>query len=295
MVPNPGVQQQGLGAITADQANTYTQAVSSLAQLRSFSGVGQMLVTLEGYSAVGDGGQGWFVWSASSTGPDDSVNVIVPTGNSQGAWVRLPSNGASGPTGPAGAQGPPGPPGPSGTGITPYAAQMTLSSFNYTWVGQIDALTYWPPWDLLTDSTSGKAFAFNPDNMASLSVPVLPAASPPGPTWPGFVIPVDGYYQVYANINIQCLGGGPFNPAIFNTFITTVPFLFPTGAQTLFSDASFSNFAIGAAFANCNLQGTIKCLAGDAVFVGIDDANSFGAQNNVAITNGSYFGIFRVR
>lgn len=183
-------------------------------------------------------------------------------------------------------------------GLIPLAAQMTISTFETTWVGQIDPLTFWPPWNMLDGLTSpGLPEAFNPDGIASLAVPVLPASSPPGPTWPGFFITVPGIYKVLAYINMVSKSASVISPAIFNTFITTVPFLFPTGAQTLTSDSSFSEFSTtgGNSFANCNVEGMVKCLAGDAIFVGINDSNSFGANNNVAITNDSYFGIYRVR
>lgn len=88
-VPNPAVQAQGLGAISAEQANTYVQAVANLAQLRSFAGIGQMLVALEGYVSASDGGQGFFYWNATSLGPDNGTTVIVPNNVTQGAWVRL--------------------------------------------------------------------------------------------------------------------------------------------------------------------------------------------------------------
>ena len=89
MVPNPAVQFQGQGVVSADQANTWIQSCASVAQMRTISGIGQMNMWLQGYTAANDGGQGMFVWVPNATGPDDGgITTVVPTGGTAGAWAR---------------------------------------------------------------------------------------------------------------------------------------------------------------------------------------------------------------
>ena len=91
MVPNPTVYAQGLGSATGDGLNTFVQAATSVAQLRTVVGTGQMEVWLQGYVTFNDGGQGMFVWSSSATGPDDGgITTVVPNAATQGAWIRQP-------------------------------------------------------------------------------------------------------------------------------------------------------------------------------------------------------------
>ena len=89
--PNPAVQIQGQGAISADQANTYLQACTSVAQARGVIGLSNMMLYLEGISSPGDGGQGPFYWNGTSTAADDNgVSTIAPSGaGSTGRWIRL--------------------------------------------------------------------------------------------------------------------------------------------------------------------------------------------------------------
>lgn len=96
MVPNPVVNIQGIGAVTADGLNTYLQACATVAQMRTITGVGTMMLYLEGFVAPNDGGQGAFYWNATAIGPDDGANVIMPLGALVGAWIRL-SSGTVGP------------------------------------------------------------------------------------------------------------------------------------------------------------------------------------------------------
>ena len=86
--PLPSVQQQGLGAISADQVNTFAQTCLNLAQLRNFSGLPNMQVDLQGYVSAGDGGGGQFYWSVGSY-VDNDTSVIVPNGAANGAWLRF--------------------------------------------------------------------------------------------------------------------------------------------------------------------------------------------------------------
>jgi len=93
--PLPTVAAQGLGSVGSDQLNTYVQTVQNFAQLRSFVALNDMSVQVLGGASEGDGSQGLFWYDASSTAPDDNATVIVPTGNTQGAWLLLPPGSQS--------------------------------------------------------------------------------------------------------------------------------------------------------------------------------------------------------
>ena len=88
--PFPTVAQQGQGAVSADQLNTYPQVVQNFAQLRTFVPLNDMVALVLGGAAEGDGDQGLFWYSSTSTVADNGSTVIVPTGNAQGAWLLLP-------------------------------------------------------------------------------------------------------------------------------------------------------------------------------------------------------------
>lgn len=81
----------GIGAVSADNFNTFIQGGVLLAQLRLFQGAwnGQ-IVYLGGYNSTGDGGQGLFWWNSISTSTDNGTTVIVPYGTvGYGAWLRF--------------------------------------------------------------------------------------------------------------------------------------------------------------------------------------------------------------
>lgn len=80
---------QGLGAVDADNLNTYAQWCVNVAQLRTFIGLPSMLVYAQGTNTPGDGGQGFFYWAALVTEPDDGQNFIIPAGASGGGWIRI--------------------------------------------------------------------------------------------------------------------------------------------------------------------------------------------------------------
>lgn len=88
--PKLTVFQQGLGAVNADNLNTLESTCDNLAQLRAFIGVQGVQVFLRGYVSLNDGGQGPFAWVSNATGPDNGATIIIPTGVSVGAWVRIP-------------------------------------------------------------------------------------------------------------------------------------------------------------------------------------------------------------
>lgn len=87
--PANAAQVQGQGSVSADNINTFQQWTTTAAQLRQFIGLSAMTVALQGVTAPNDGFGGDFYWVATATGPDDNFNIIVPTGVTVGAWVRL--------------------------------------------------------------------------------------------------------------------------------------------------------------------------------------------------------------
>ena len=94
----PALQQyqQGISIPSADNYNTFDQTCDTLSQLRAFIGTTGMQVYTRGQSAVDDGYQGAFYWSANLTGAtDDNVNTIIPNGVSVGGWVRVSLDGTS--------------------------------------------------------------------------------------------------------------------------------------------------------------------------------------------------------
>jgi len=95
--PDNGTALPGQGQQAADRLNTYVQFCQNVSQLRGFAPLnGPQHVYLEGIGTPNDGGQGDFYWNATSTGPDDGVNTIMPLGLTVGAWVRLGGNGFEG-------------------------------------------------------------------------------------------------------------------------------------------------------------------------------------------------------
>ena len=87
--PQLTAQIQGQGSVNADQMNTWIQGCDSVSQLRVLTGLPGMEVDIRGLTTAGDGGAGRFYWNASSMAIDDGLNVIVPSGASSGAWLRL--------------------------------------------------------------------------------------------------------------------------------------------------------------------------------------------------------------
>jgi hypothetical protein len=79
---------QGQGSVGADQLNSFTQTVLTAANLRAWIGVTGNTAFLQGIEAVGDGLGGLFYWDGAATAPDNNLNVIVPTGQFPGAWLR---------------------------------------------------------------------------------------------------------------------------------------------------------------------------------------------------------------
>lgn len=86
--PAPAVQQPGIGAVSADQLNTYVQTVLNFAQLRTFPALANMSVYVLGGVSASDGLQGIFYYVSSGTYTDDGTTTIVPYGAIQGAWLK---------------------------------------------------------------------------------------------------------------------------------------------------------------------------------------------------------------
>lgn len=79
---------QGQTVVSGDRANTMVQSCDVISQLRAFVGKTGIEVLARGQLAINDGNGGLFYWDATATGPDDGLNVIVPTGSAIGAWIR---------------------------------------------------------------------------------------------------------------------------------------------------------------------------------------------------------------
>lgn len=74
--------------ISPDQFNTYVQSCNTFDDLRAFVGTTGQEVISRGRSAVNDGYGGLFYWDGSSTGTDDNLTIITPTGQTTGRWLR---------------------------------------------------------------------------------------------------------------------------------------------------------------------------------------------------------------
>lgn len=93
--PSLTVQQNGLLQVSGDNYNTYAQTCNIVADLRGFIGVSGVQVYMRGYTAIGDGGQGWFYWNASGIAADDAgVTTVVPNGAATGEWTRITDQSA---------------------------------------------------------------------------------------------------------------------------------------------------------------------------------------------------------
>jgi hypothetical protein len=77
-------------AVTADQFNTFMQTCNTFDDLRAFVGTTGQEVCARGRDAVGDGYGGLFYWDGTSTGTDNDLTIITPTGTTTGRWLRQP-------------------------------------------------------------------------------------------------------------------------------------------------------------------------------------------------------------
>ena len=277
MVQNPSVQ--GIGSVTADLLNSYVRAVPNVAQLRGFIGLSSMVVFLEGFTIQGDGGQGLFGWNPNAVGPDDGVMVIVPSGVSVGAWVRLSSVAA-------GLQP-----------FTPSAVQMTLQN-DVNWVnnGLSTSAQYWVVWDSLGTNSDGIS-GFNPDGMGSLTT-VAPNAGtdwihPPRSPWPGITFTATGYYNISASVTLTVSSAASLS---LHTSIVIVAYA-PDGSNRRLLDTEWegtlNNTTVFDSF-TLVVSGMMQVNAGDVAFVYVvDDTANNGAH--LAVAAFSWFNANRVR
>jgi hypothetical protein len=92
--PLPTVFFQGLSSVGADNLNTFIQTAVNVAQARQVIGLSNMVLNVQGTTSPNDGGQGFFWYNSTVVATDDNgVTTIVPTGVSQGAWIRLSLSG----------------------------------------------------------------------------------------------------------------------------------------------------------------------------------------------------------
>lgn len=88
--PSNQTYASGYGQVSGDNLNTFVQNVANVTGLRGFIGTAGMNVYLMGTTTTNDGGQGFFYWNASGTGPDDNgVTNVVPSGAATGCWTRI--------------------------------------------------------------------------------------------------------------------------------------------------------------------------------------------------------------
>jgi hypothetical protein len=96
MIPALMTFVQGQAVTSADNLNTLVQQCNTFADLRSFTGLTNMLVFCKGGSAINDGLGGSFYWNATAVGTDNNSTFIVPTGSLIGAWILVPTQGSGG-------------------------------------------------------------------------------------------------------------------------------------------------------------------------------------------------------
>ena len=86
----PTVTQDGIGVVSAGQLNAYALSCYNIGVLRSVVGQTGMTAYMQGTNVPADGGQGVFYWNYASVAPDNNSTIIVPSGATTGAWLKLP-------------------------------------------------------------------------------------------------------------------------------------------------------------------------------------------------------------
>jgi hypothetical protein len=87
--PQLTVYTNGPTAVSGDKLNTFMQTCDNSTQMRGLIGVSGIGIYARGMASANDGLGGAFGWNATSSGPDDNLNTIVPFGAKIGAWVRV--------------------------------------------------------------------------------------------------------------------------------------------------------------------------------------------------------------
>lgn len=77
--------------ISGDNLNTFQQTCNTFDDLRAFIGTTGIQVFARGRDAINDGYGGVFYWSGASTSADDDLDIIAPTGEDEGRWIRVVS------------------------------------------------------------------------------------------------------------------------------------------------------------------------------------------------------------
>ena len=75
-------------SIVAEFPITTNVANYLVTQLSTTTGIIGATILIDGYAAANDGGQGFYSWNPTYTGPTDPLN-IYPNGGTTGAWQRL--------------------------------------------------------------------------------------------------------------------------------------------------------------------------------------------------------------
>ena len=89
-LPINATTAQGQGVVPSSLLNAFVQTVPNITALRAFVGLAGMQIELQGTAAPGDGGQGAFYWSTTSTAADNGLTVIKPSGaGATGTWIRI--------------------------------------------------------------------------------------------------------------------------------------------------------------------------------------------------------------
>lgn len=87
--PTFTVNVQGTGSVSADELNTFPQVALTSISLRGMTGKANMVVISLGGVAIADGLGAIFYWNPTSTGADNSITVIAPTGLAIGRWIAI--------------------------------------------------------------------------------------------------------------------------------------------------------------------------------------------------------------
>lgn len=67
--------------------------VSTLNDLKSYSGTFKFFARIEGHAVAGDGGDRFFYWDAASTATPNDATIVQPTSGGTGRWIAIPRNG----------------------------------------------------------------------------------------------------------------------------------------------------------------------------------------------------------
>lgn len=87
------VSQQGVGSVPDSLLNAFVQSTTLATDLLTSPGKSGMNAYVTGTFATGDGGQGFYNWNPTATGPTSYPAVVQPTGVTTGAWVQIPNTG----------------------------------------------------------------------------------------------------------------------------------------------------------------------------------------------------------